>query len=402
MKPYSSDFEKTMRTFYGSLSEKGKRRYAAVEAMRLRRGGQKYIAELLGCSDITIRKGIKELRNELKEDDPGRIRREGGGRKPYEQTQPNINETFLEVLEDHTAGDPSDEQLKWTDLTQGEIAEHLREDHGVDVSVKVVRQLLEKHGFHRRKSQKNRPMKQVAHRNKQFEKIARLKADYLQRGEPVISVDTKYKEQIGNFYRKGTLYARQTLDVFDHDFNSFAEGVVIPHGIYDLARNTGYLHLGTSHDTSEFACDHLRDWWTGHGRRHYPQATSILILCDGGGSNSSRYYIFKQQLQTLADQIGIEIRIAHYPPYCSKYNPIEHRLFPHVSRACQGVVFKSVELAGRLMEKTHTKKGLNVFVKIVRKTYKIGRKVAKDFKETMRIVFDQHLPKWNYRAIPAS
>jgi hypothetical protein len=178
--------------------------------------------------------------------------------------------------------------------------------------------------------------------------------------------------------------------------------VVIPHGIYDLARNTGYLHLGTSHDTSEFACDHLRHWWNKHGARHYPQATSILILCDGGGSNSSRYYIFKQKLQKLADRIGIEIRIAHYPPYCSKYNPIEHRLFPHVTRACQGVVFKSVELVKRLMEKTHTKKGLDVFVKIVRKTYQTGRKVAKDFKENMRIVFDQYLPQWNYRAVSES
>jgi transposase len=402
MKPYTSDFEEMMRSFYDTLSEKDRRRYAAVETKRLARGGQAYIAGLLGCSEKTIQRGLTEFEGGLQDDDPDRVRREGGGRKPYEQTHPNIDEKFLEVLKDHTAGDPTDEQLKWTDLTQAEIAEHLREDHGVDVSVKVVRQLLEKHGFHRRKSQKNSPMKHVAHRNEQFEKIARLKADYQARGEPVISMDTKYKEQIGNFYREGKLYAREPLEVFDHDFNSFAEGVVIPHGIYDLARNTGYLHLGTSHDTSEFACDHLQDWWTGYGRWHYPQATSILILCDGGGSNSSRYYIFKQQLQTLADRIGIEIRLAHYPPYCSKYNPIEHKLFPHVTRACKGVVFKSVELVKELMEKTHTKKGLNVFVEVVRKTYQTGRKVAKGFKENMRIAFDQHLPQWNYRAIPAT
>jgi hypothetical protein len=178
--------------------------------------------------------------------------------------------------------------------------------------------------------------------------------------------------------------------------------VIIPHGIYDLAQNTGYLHIGTSHDTSEFACDCLRSWWENDGQLHYPQASSMLILCDGGGSNSARYYIFKEQLQKLADQIGLEIRIAHYPPYCSKYNPIEHRLFPHVTRACQGVVFKSVELVKQLMKKTHTKTGLNAIVKIVGKTYQTGRKVAKDFKQTMRIRFDEYLSKWNYRAIPAA
>jgi transposase len=402
MKPYGSDIEETMRMFYRTLSEKDKRRYAVVETKKLPSGGAAYIARLLGCSEKTIQRGLNEFEDGLQDDDPGRIRRKGGGRKPYEQTHPHIDEQFLEVLENHTAGDPMDEKRKWTDLTQPEIAGHLREDHGVDVSVTVVRQLLKKHGFHRRKAQKNKPIKQVEDRNEQFEKIARLKADYQQRGQPVVSMDTKKKEQIGNFYRKGALYTQETIDVYDHDFNRFADGVIIPHGIYDLTQNTGYLHLGTSHDTSEFACDHLRSWWTEHGKPTYPAATSLLMLCDCGGSNSSRYHIFKEQLQKLADQIGIEIRIAHYPPYCSKYNPIEHRFFPHVTRACQGVVFKSVELVKRLMEKTHTKTGLNAIVKVVGKAYQTGRKVADGFKETMRIVFDEQLPQWNYRALPAT
>jgi hypothetical protein len=134
--------------------------------------------------------------------------------------------------------------------------------------------------------------------------------------------------------------------------------VIIPHSLYDLRLNVGYIQLGTSHDTSEFACDRFRQWWFTYGYLHYPHATSTLVLCDGGGSNSARHHIFKQDLQSLADEIGVEIRIAHYPPYCSKYNPIEHRLFPHLTRACQGVLFTSIEVVKHLMEKTHTKKGL--------------------------------------------
>ena len=243
-------------------------------------------------------------------------------------------------------------------------------------------------------------MKHVQFRNAQFENIVLLKDVYMAAGNPVISMDTKKKEYLGNFYRDGHLYTTEELQVYDHDFNSQAEGIVIPHGIYDLQRNTGYISLGTSHDTSEFSCDCIRIWWYNRGRFDYPNATSILVLCDGGGSNSSRYYIFKQDLQALADELGIEIRIAHYPPYTSKYNPIEHRLFPHVTRACQGVVFKSIELVKELMEKTHTRQGLKVTVQIVDKVYQKGRKVAKDFKETMRIVFDEFLPQWNYTAVP--
>lgn len=243
-------------------------------------------------------------------------------------------------------------------------------------------------------------MKRVAFRNEQFENIAQLKATYIAAGNPIISMDTKKKEYLGNFYRDGRLYTQEELQVNDHDFTSQADGIVIPHGIYDIQRNSGYINLGNSHDTSEFACDCIRNWWYNQGRSDYPHATSILVLCDGGGSNSSRYYIFKQDLQALVDEIGIEIRIAHYPPYTSKYNPIEHRLFPHVTRACQGVVFKSMELVKELMEKTKTRQGLQVTVQILDKVYQKKRQVAEDFKETMRIVFDEFLPKWNYTAVP--
>jgi hypothetical protein len=211
---------------------------------------------------------------------------------------------------------------------------------------------------------------------------------------------TKQTEQLGNFYRDCHLYTLEQFLTYDHDFSSFAQGVVIPHGLYDLKQNIGFLNLGTSKETSEFACDCLRNWWYHHGQYDYPKATSILLLCDGGGSNSSRHYIFKQDLQKLVDEIGIDIRIAHYPPYTSKYNPIEHRLFPHVTRACQGVIFTSIDLVKELIEKTRTSTGLSVTVQIIGKVYQTGRKVAHDFKETMQIIFDDFLPQWNYTAVP--
>ena len=158
--------------------------------------------------------------------------------------------------------------------------------------------------------------------------------------------------------------------------------------------------MGTSKDTSEFSCDCIKGWWENYGKYNYPEATSILILADGGGSNSSRQYIFKYDLQQLAYEIGVEIRIAHYPPYTSKYNPIEHRMFCHVTRACQGVIFKSIEIVKELMENTSTAAGLKVAVNIKDKMYETGRKVTDEAKENLKIVFDKLLSKWNYRAIP--
>jgi hypothetical protein len=334
-----------------------------------------------------------------------RIRKPGGGRKPYYVTldAEGLDAKFLDVLREHTAGDPMDVQVRWTNLTPREIVTALEADHDLRVSRTVVRKLLKKHHYRRRKAQKRLGFKRdIKDRNAQFENITRLKAEYEATGNPIVSLDTKKKEQIGNLYRDGHLYTREELVTYDHDFPSYADGGIIPHCCYDWRLNIGYIQLGTSHDTSEFACDSFRHWWTTYGTHHYPNATSILVLCDGGGSNSSRHYLFKQDLQALADELGIEIRIAHYPPYCSKYNPIEHRFFPHVTRACQGVIFTSIELVKELMENTSTTTGLKAFVHILDKVYETGRKVAKGFKENMEIVFDEYLPRWNYRAVPRS
>ena len=237
-------------------------------------------------------------------------------------------------------------------------------------------------------------------RNAQFEKIARLKKKYLNAGLPVISIDTKKKELLGDFYRDGRIDTQETVEVNDHDFGSAGSGTVVPHGVYDVGRNHGFVHLNTSHDTSELACDSIAAWWEQDGRTDYSGAKKLLVLCDGGGSNSATRYVFKEELQKLANRLGIEIRIAHYPPYCSKYNPIEHRLFPHVTRACRGVIFQTLEVARYYMAKTETTTGMKVDVSVLDKVYETGRKCAAGFKESMKIAFDKLLPKWNYRAVP--
>jgi hypothetical protein len=221
----------------------------------------------------------------------------------------------------------------------------------------------------KRKALKKKAASGQVNRNAQFERIAELRALYTAAGNPVISVDAKKKELIGNLFRDGRVYTTETPEVFDHDFPSLAEGVAVTHILYDIACNEAYANFGTSRDTSEFSCDSIRHWWYTYGILYYPLETSILMLMDGGGSNSSRHYIFKQDLQDLAEEIGIEIRIAHYPQYTSKWNPIEHRVFPHMARAISGMILTSHLFMKELIVKTTTKAGLKVFACTFNRVY---------------------------------
>lgn len=306
---------------------------------------------------------------------------------------------FLAILRDHTAGDPMMKDRKWTNLSRRQISRKLIK-MGTPAGKSVVGRLLREQGYNRRKAQKKQTMGQHADRNTQFENIARLRDEYLAAGNPVLSIDTKKKELLGNFYREGVTDGITPIIVNDHDFPSQSNGKVIPHGILDVGKNKATLHLNTSSDTSELACDSLELWWQEEGQQTYPEAKNILVLCDGGGSNSARSHLFKEDLQALSNRLGVNIRIAHYPPYCSKYNPIEHRLFPHVTHACKGVPLETVEAAKHYMEKTETTTGLRVTVRIIDKIFKRGRKYASDFLESMTIRFDKLLPKWNYTAVP--
>ncbi len=400
-RPYPEEIEQKIQIYYQSLSEKERRRYAAIEAEKLGYGGISYLVKLLGCHPGTIRRGKEEL-SSPEAMSQSRIRKKGAGRKKRLETIKGLDEAFLRVIDKHIAGSPMDESIRWTHLTRQQIADLINSEEKIKVSVTVIDQIRSKHGFRRRQAEKTKATGSNPLRNQQFEKIKHLIADYQRLGNPVMSVDTKKKEKLGQFYRKGTTRNQKPIKVYDHDWPSLASGIVIPHALYDLTHNKGYVNIGTSHDTSELACDSIRHWWINYGSKLYPVATSILLLCDGGGSNSSRSYLFKEAILAHPQDLGIEIRIAHYPPYTSKYNPIEHRLFPHLTRACSGVIFDSHETVNSLMSKATTRSGLKVFSNIIDRLYQTGKKVAQDFKETMNVIFDEHLPQWNYVVKPES
>jgi hypothetical protein len=398
-KTYTPDIEELLRHYHQSLSEKDRRRLAALEAIKLGHGGIEYITRVLGCDPQTIRDGMRELK-QLPDDPAGpRVRKPGGGRKKTETKQPDLIEQVQRTLDNRTAGDPMRHDLVWTDGTPQEIA-HALHEQDLSVGPRIVRRILDTLGFARRQIAKVLPGGQTPDRDPQFRHLAHLIQDFQGAGNPILSIDTKKKEFLGTLYRDGKVYCHEALKAFDHDFASLAQGVIIPHGIYDLALNHGWLHLGLSRDTTEFACDSFRLFWQSDGQRLYPQASAILLLCDGSGSNSCRKHLFKEDLQRLVNELQIPIRIAHDPAYCLKFNPIERRLFCHVTRACQGVLFDSLQTVIRLMQKTTTQSGLSVTVRVIDKLYETGRKVSDAFKQNMPIVFEPVLPKWNYWVMP--
>jgi len=314
-------------------------------------------------------------------------------------TCPALAANLRQLLAEFTAGDPMRAGVLWTNLSLRELSRRLA-GLGTPAGRRTIRRMLRQLNVGRRTARKKKTMGHHPDRNAQFENIARLRREYQAAGDPAISIDTKKKELLGNFHRPGQTYTQQTVETFDHDFGSAGHGKLIPHGIYDLARQHAAIHLNTSHDTGELCCDSIALWWQEHGRAAYPGAKRLLILCDGGGSNSATQYLFKEDLQRLADRLALELRVAHYPPYCSKHNPIEHRVFPHITRACQGVIFHTAEVARQFIARAKTTTGLRVTVSLLDKAYATGRKCANGFKENLKIVFDDHLPKWNYRALP--
>lgn len=271
-------------------------------------------------------------------------------------------------------------------------------EQGCVVSLYDIANLMKFFKYKRRSLLKTKAYANVEGRNEQFEKIAGLTESFIENGFPVFSIDTKKKELLGNFYRPGTYYGTKSQEVYDHDFPSYGKGKIVPHGIYDVADNRGYLSLGTNKDTSEFVCDNFKFFWQKTLQWKYADKDWILFLCDSGGSNNCRHYLFKEDLYKLAQSIQMNIFVAHYPTYCSKYNPIEHRLFCHVHQAWQGAVFNNIQIVKELALTTSTKPGLSVDVMINEKDYSAKRKYKQEFKENIHqyIVFDENSPKWNY------
>lgn len=398
---YTEKNRNWMNSFYMRLSEKDKRSYAALEAEKLGYGGITQIGELFGCCRDTIRRGVKEFEYPSLLPPEGRARHQGGGRKGVLFENKNLDHKFDAILEDTIAGDPMNPDVIWTHLNANDI-KYMLEVQRIRISENTVRYILKMKNYSKRKTLKKVPLGTCENRDEQFCNITIMIKEYKEAGNPVISVDTKKKEQLGGLYRNGTLYIQvgQELVRWDHDFSWLSEGVIIPHGIFDLFNNTAYVNIGTSKETSEFACDSIRRWWKFRGRHDWPNADSILMLVDSGGSNSYRSNLFKEDLQRLADVIGVEIRVAHYPPYTSKWNYIEHRVFPHITRALSSVIFEDYEIFKALLETTKTKTGLRVRANIIDKEYQIGRKTSSEFYEEMPIWFDDYLPDWNYTATP--
>ncbi len=396
---YEPHVEEQMRAFFQTLDEKDRRRFAALEAERLGHGGVRYIATVLRCSTQRIVRGIADLEQLPEDPAEGQVRRPGAGRKKKVESEPELERNLKSVLEVRTAGNPDEADALWTDLSPRQISEAVAE-LGTPVSPPVVRDWLDDQGLALHKIAKVLAGGHSPDRNAQFMRIAELRAEYAEAGNPVFSMDSKAKEHLGQLFRAGRVYTQRAFKAFDHDFPSWATGVLILHGIYDIARNRGHINIGLSHDTSEFACDSFRWYWNRIGKQCYPGKTSILLLCDGGGSNSANEYLFKHYLQDLANDLGIRIRIAHYPSYCSKFNLIERRFFPHITRACKGMLFDTVETAVGLIRKASTTTGLATTVNVIRGLYETGKKVAEGFKSGMKLLFDNLIPKWNYVAVP--
>lgn len=303
------------------------------------------------------------------------------------------------MLKVRVAGDPDEADIVYTNRSSVELAEEATKA-GTPVSDKTISAWLDglKIGF--RKMVKTLSGGSSPDREQQFDLIAGHIEDYQSAGNPVFSVDTKSKEFLGHLYRAGRIRTSVPIQAFDHDFPSWADGVVIPHGIYDIGRNAGHINIGLSRDTSRFATDSLRWYWNRIGKQCYPAASSILLLCDCGGSNSASRYLFKHYLQELVASIGIEIRVAHLPSYCSKYNPIERRFFPHIARACSGMLFDSLETVVELMRNASTRTGLRTTVNVIRRFYETGEKATDQIKAALTTTFDALIPKWNYRFPP--
>jgi hypothetical protein len=398
-KTSSPEIERLLYQDSQSLSEKDRRRFAALEAIQLGHGGIRSLAKVLACDPQTVQDGMREL-TQLPDDPAGsRVRKPGGGRKKTEVKQGGLLQQVQDTIKDRIAGDPMRHDVVWTDVTPQEISHSLRE-HAVGAGPRIVRRRLDGRGFARRHMRTGFPGGDSPHRDAPFRHLAHRLQAFLAAGNPVLSMETTKKADVGTLYRDGKVSCPQALKAFDHDVPSLAHGVIMPHGLDDLARHQGWMHLGLSRDTTAFACESWRVFWHSDGRRLSPNASAILLVCDGGGSHSGHKPLCKEDLQELVHALKVPIRMAHSPAYGSKCNPIERRLFSHVTSACQGVLFDALQTVMGLIQKTKTPQGLSVTVRVLDTRYEGGRTVSEAFQKNMPIVFDTVLPKWNYWAMP--
>ena len=396
--PTDSIFSDKEMKCLSTYNERQRRQYLASKADSLGCHGVSLVCEAVGVCRDTIYRGRYELYTNANDSFPkGRIRAVGGGRTSTLKKHPEYLDVFDEIVASYTAGLPQDDTVIWLTVSVIQIIDLFKE-RGIVVSRHVVNLMKKARGFKNRSFVKDKTLKDVKDRNAQFKKIQEIRSECETYGIPIFSIDTKKKEMIGNFKRQGTVSCKGKPKAYDHDFKSFSDGIIVPHGIYDVGANTGYLTLGVSHDTAEFVCDNFIHIWQQFLQWKYPNAHTICILCDGGGSNACSHHIVKQTLMKLASTIGVNIIMVHYPPYCSKYNPIEHCMFGPISRSWSGAPLLSIENARTRAEATVTKKGLSIIATINQRTYETKRPIEDSYEsnKSKRIIFDDELSKWNY------
>lgn len=380
-----------------TLNEAQRRWYAAQKAIEMGWGGITHVHEITGMSRPTIAKGMAELRRFKDWPWLSRIRQAGGGRKRLEQHDPGFLAALKRILRDNTAGDPMS-RLRWTHKSTRTIAEELtRQGHAV--SEYTVCQRLHELGYSLQANRKEKEGRSAPERDQQFRYINRMAQRFASRGEPVISVDAKKKEKIGNLKNPGRTW-RKEGDPRRVEVHDFVQRKAIPYGTYDPERNEGFVNVGISHETAEFAVESIRRWWKLAGQRHYPGARRLLICADCGGSNGSRRRGWKFHLQEFAEEFGLSVTVCHYPPGTSKWNKIEHRMFSFISLNWQGKPLVSYQTVVSLIAGTRTRTGLRIKARLDTRAYDKGITVTDEELGEVNLIRHKTFPDWNYTIAP--
>jgi hypothetical protein len=381
------------------LDEQGRRRWAASEALAYGRGGVTVIAEETGIARSTINRGVLEIRTK-QHAGHGRVRRRGGGRKKKTATDPTLETKLKSLVEPTTSGDPM-RPLLWTSRSLRNICDELKAAHHT-VCPQVVGNMLKSSGYSLQANRKSRDGNDHPDRDAQFRYINDRVADFLASDDPVLSVDTKKKELVGNFKNQGQTWRPKGMpdDVSMHDFMDNKLGRAVPYGVYAVNDNTGWMSVGNSHDTSAFAVHAIRRWWQTLGHKRFPHSKRILITADSGGSNGYRVRLWKAELQKLVDELHVPITVCHFPRGTSKWNKIEHKLFSFVSINWRGKPLRTFQTIVQLIAATTTKSGLKVHAELDTNIYPKGLRVSKDHFKTIALTPHDFHGEWNYTIHP--
>lgn len=386
------------RLWLGTLkgcNEVQKRRLAGVKAIEIGWGGISYVCKLARMSPNTVKKGIYEVKSR-KFGGPERLRKKGGGRKKIVNVDYKLKRDFEEIMKNNTAGNPM-KNIKWTHKSTYSIAKSLKsKEHSI--SEDTVGRMLKEEKYSLQANKKMYEGKSYPERDEQFCYINNQVDIFLDKKQPVISVDTKKKELVGNFKNSGRVWTKkgQAEHVNTYDYPSFAKGKVVPYGAYDVGLNKGFVNVGISSDTAEFAVESIRQWWKQLGKKHYPKAKELLITADSGGSNGYRNRGWKYFLNKLAKETGFKITVLHFPPATSKWNKIEHRMFSFISMNWKGKPLIDYDVIINFIKNTTTEKGLEIFARLDKKQYKIGKRFSDEEMEKINIKYHHTFPEWNY------